>query len=98
MVFYIIWGNIQKQGTNTVIYDIVCQKISSESRHDSSFRHSFIINDISKVIIVMKLYSKALRKCDATDKRGEEKEEDDLRKEFEGSSKSMEAGAILNMV
>ena len=46
----------------------------------------------------MILYSKACRKCDAAEKRGEETEEHDWPKNFEGSSKSMEVFDILNMV
>ena len=46
----------------------------------------------------MVLYSKACRKCDDADKKGEEAEEHGCPKNFEGSSKSMEASAILKMV
>ena len=44
----------------------------------------------------MVLYSKALRKCYASYKRGEEEEEHDCPKNFGGSSKIMEAGSIMN--
>ena len=46
----------------------------------------------------MVLYSNAWRKCDATDKRGEETEEHECPKNYEGSSKKIEAGEILNIV
>ena len=46
----------------------------------------------------MVLYSKACRKCDAAEKRREEAEEHECPKNFEGSSKSMEASAVLKMV
>ena len=46
----------------------------------------------------MVLYSKAFQKCDDVDKRGEEVEEYDHPKNFEGSSKSMETDEILKMV
>ena len=46
----------------------------------------------------MVIYSKAWRKCDSADKRGEESEELKCPKKFGGSSKSMEAGGILKMV
>ena len=46
----------------------------------------------------MVLYSKACRKCNATEKRREEAEEYECSKNFEGSSKSMEASAILKML
>ena len=46
----------------------------------------------------MVLYSKAYRKCDDAEKRGEEAEEHEFPKKSEGSSKSMEASTILNMV
>ena len=46
----------------------------------------------------MILYSKSCRKCDAAEKRGEEAEEHECPKNFEGSSKSMEASDILKMV
>ena len=74
------------------------QKRSSGRRYDSSSRHAFIIGARSKGIIRMVLYSKACRKCDAADNRGEESEEHECPKNFEGSSKSMEASAILKMV
>ena len=38
------------------------------------------------------------QKCDAAEKRGEEAEEHECKKNFGGSSKSMEASAILKMV
>ena len=46
----------------------------------------------------MVLYSKACLNCDAADKRGEEAEEHECPKNFEGSSKSMEASVIMKMV
>ena len=46
----------------------------------------------------MVLYSKACRKCDAAEKRREEAEGHRCPNNFEGSSKSMEASAILKMV
>ena len=45
----------------------------------------------------MVLYSKACRKCDPAENREEESEEHEFPKNFEGSSKSMEASAILKM-
>ena len=46
----------------------------------------------------MVLCSKAFRKRDFAEKRGEEAEGHNRPKKFEGSSKSMEASAILKMV
>ena len=46
----------------------------------------------------MVLYSKACQKFNATEKRSEEAEEHEYPKNFEGSSKSMEAYTILKMV
>ena len=46
----------------------------------------------------MVLYSKACWKFDAAEKKREEAEEHECPKNFEGSSKSMEASAILKMV
>ena len=43
-------------------------------------------------------YSKACRKCDSVEKRGEESEEHECPKKFEGSSKIIEASAILKIV
>ena len=74
------------------------QKRSSGRRYDSSGGHAFIIGERSKGIIGMVLYSKACQKCDAAEKRREEAEEHECPKNFEGSSKSMEASAILKMV
>ena len=58
----------------TVTFDLDWQKRSSGRRYDSSRGHAFIIGAWSKGIIGMVLYSKACRKCDAADKRGEEAE------------------------
>ena len=92
----------QKKNNNkvklTVTYNMGWQKTSSGKRYDSSSGHAFIIGAKSKGIIGIALYSKACRKCDAAEKRGEEAEEHECPKNFEGSSKSMEASAILNMV
>ena len=74
------------------------QKRSSGRRYDSSGGHTFIIGERIKGIIGMVLYSKACRKCDAAEKIREETEEHECPKNFEGSSKSMEASAILKMV
>ena len=46
----------------------------------------------------MVLYSKAFRKCDSAEKRGEEAEEHEYPKNFEEISKIMEASAILKMI
>ena len=46
----------------------------------------------------MVLYSKACRKCDAAEKIGEESEEHECPKNFEGSSKIMDSSAILKLV
>ena len=43
-------------------------------------------------------YSKACRKCDAAENIGEEAEEHECPKNFEGSSKRMESSTILKMV
>ena len=77
---------------------MVWQNISFGRRYKSSGRHVFIIGARSKGIIVMVLYSKAYRKCDSAIKIGDEAEEHECPKNFEGSSKSMESSAILKMV
>ena len=93
-----------RQGKNnnkvklTVTYDMGWQKRSSGRRYDSSSGHAFIIVERSKGIIGMALYSKASRKCDFAENRGEEAEEHKCPKKFEGSSKSMEASDIFKMV
>ena len=46
----------------------------------------------------MFLYYKACRKCDDAEKRGKESEENEYPKNFEGSSRIMEASAILQIV
>ena len=74
------------------------QKRSSGRRYNSSSGHAFIIGGREKGIIGMVLYSKACRKCDSTEKIGEESEEHECPKNFEGISKSMEASANLKMV
>ena len=74
------------------------QKRSSGRRYDSSSGHALIIGGRKKGIIGMVLYSKACRKCESAEKKGEEAEEHEFPKNFKGSSKSMEASAILKMV
>ena len=73
-------------------------KRSYVGRYDFSIIHAFIIVGRVKGIIEIFLYYKDFRKCDAAEKIGEETEEHDFRNNFEGSSKIMEASAILNMV
>ena len=81
----------------TVKYDMGWQKRSYGRRYESSRGHAFVIGARSKGIIGIVLYSKAFRKCDAAEKRIEEAEEHECPKNFEGSSKSMEASTILKM-
>ena len=88
----------KKKVKRSVQYDMGWQKRSYGRRYDSSSGHAFIIGGIKKGIIGMVLYSRACRKCDSAEKKGEEAEEHECPKNFEGSSKSMEASAILNMV
>ena len=45
----------------------------------------------------MVFYSKARRKCDASENRGEESSEHGCSKSFEGISKRMEASAIMKI-
>ena len=68
------------------------------SRYDSSSGNALIIGGISKGIIGMVLYSKSCRNFYATYKREEQSEEHEWPKIFEGSSKNMEAAAIMKMV
>ena len=74
------------------------QKRSSGRRYDSYSGHDFIIGGRRKGIIGMVLYYNACQKCDAAEKIGEEAEEQDCPKNFEGSSKIMKASDILKMV
>ena len=74
------------------------QKKPSGKIYDSSIWHAFITGGISKGIIGMVLYYNSCRKCDTAEKRGEEAEEHECPKNFEGSSKIMEASYILKMV
>ena len=74
------------------------QNISFGRGYDSSSGHAFIIGGRIKGTIGMVLYSKACQKCDAAEKRVEEAEEHEFPKNFEVSSTSMEASAILKMV
>ena len=67
----------------TVTYDMVCKKISSGSRYESSSGHDFIIGGRIKGIIGMVLYSKACHKCGTAEKIGEEAEENECPKNFE---------------
>ena len=82
----------------TVIYDMGWQKRSSGRRYDSSSGHAFIIGARIKGINEMVLYLKACRKYYAAEKIGEEAEDPECPKNFERSSKSMEASEILKMV
>ena len=55
----------------TVQYDMGWQKRSSGRRYDSSSGHAFIIGGRKNRIIGMVLYSKAFRKSDSAEKKGE---------------------------
>ena len=66
----------------TVKYDMGWKKRSSGRRCDSSSGHALIIGGRSKEIIGMVLCSKACRKCDAAENRGEEAEEHEYPKNF----------------
>ena len=81
-----------------VTYDMGWQKRSSGKIYDSSSSHAFITSGISKGIIVVVLYSKDFWKCDAADKRREESDYHECSNNFEGISKSIEAGEIMKMV
>ena len=82
----------------TVTYDMVWQKRSYGRIYESYIGNALINGERIKGIIGMVLYSKACRKCDAAEKRREKSEEHECPNNFEGSSKSMEASVILNMV
>ena len=75
---YVDWCALSDKGKNknkvklSITYDMGWQKISYGRRYYSSSRHAFIIGGGSKGVIGMVIYSKACRKCDATEKRGEE--------------------------
>ena len=77
---------------------MVWQNISYGRRYESSSRNDLIVGGRSKGIIGMVLYSKACRKCDAVEKIGEESEENEWTKNFDGSSKSMVASAIMKIL
>ena len=57
-----------------VTYNMSWQKRSSGRRYESSSVHAFIVRARSKGIVRMVLCSKACRKCNAAEKRGEEAE------------------------
>ena len=81
----------------TVTYYMVCQKRSSGSIYYSSRRYTFIVGIISKCVIGVFLYSNAYLKCDDEENMREESEEHKFPNNFEGRSKSTEAGAIMKM-
>ena len=58
----------------TITYNRGWQKRSYGSIYDSYSGHSFIVGGSTKGIIGIVLYSKAFRKCDAAENRGEEAE------------------------
>ena len=101
---YVYWCALSDKENNnnkvklTVTYDMGWQKISYGRRYDSTSGHALFIDEESKGIIGMVLYSKACRKYDAAENRGEESEEYEWPKNFKGISKSMEAYAIMKMV
>ena len=74
------------------------QTKSDGSGHESSSGYAFIISGIPKGIIGMIVYSKACQRFDSRYNRGELVEIYDHQKKFQGSSKIMEANAIINMV
>ena len=82
----------------TITYDVGWQKRSPSRRYESSGENAFIISGISKGIIGFVLYLKAFQNFDAVDKMGEEAKEHEFPNNFEGISKTMDAGVILKMV
>ena len=77
---------------------MIWQKRSSGRRYDFSSGNAFIIGGISKGVIVIVLYSKSYRKCDAAEKITEEAEEHECPNNSEGSPKITKYSAILKMV
>ena len=82
----------------TVNYDMGWIKSGSGGRYDSKSGHAFMFGGTNKEIIGMVLYTKGCRKCAVAEKRGVMSIAHSCAKNFEGSSKSMEAEAILQMV
>ena len=74
---YVEWCDLSDKEKNnnkvkiTVTNDMDWQKRSYGRRYDSSSGHAFIIGGRKNRVIGMVLYSKAFRKCDAAEKRGE---------------------------
>ena len=85
---YVDWCALSDKGKNnnkvklTITYDMGWHKRSYGRRYDSSSGYAFIIGGRSKGIIGMVIYSKAFRKCDASENRGEEAEEHECPNNF----------------
>ena len=82
----------------TVSYDMGWQMRSSGRKYASNSGHGFIVGGLTKQVIGMVVYSKLCRVCLEAEKKKVPPAEHDCQKNFEGSSKSMEASAILKLV
>ena len=83
----------------TTGYDMGWPKRSSGNRFDSMSRHAFLTGCHSKKIIETKITSKKCSVCSTAEAKGQEvKKEHCCPRNFEGSSKAMEAYGALSLV
>ena len=81
----------------TVGYDMGWSKRSSGNRYDSMSGHAFFTGCHTKKIIAAQITSKKCSICTAAEARGSEIEEHSCPRNFQGSSKAMEAYGALSL-
>ena len=82
----------------TVSTDMGWQKRSSGNRYDSPSGHMFFIGAITKKVVHYKLFSKKCNICQWAKKKNQQPRPHPCPKNFDGSSKSMEAIAAHNLI
>ena len=82
----------------TVSYDMGWQQRSSGHKYASNSGHGFIIGGLSRKVVGMVVFSKLCSTCAQAEKVGGSPPTHECVKNFDGSSKSMEAEGIVQLV
>ena len=89
--------NQRPQVKLTVCFDMGWQKRSSGNRYDSLSGHAFMIGARSNKIIECNVSSKLCMKCHHAERLNKQADTHDCPKNYEASSKAMEADAALTL-
>ena len=92
-------GNKEEEHVKiTVAFDMGWNNRSSGHKYGSRSGHVFIIDTLTGKIVGMHVIVKPCRKCKDVEKNNVQAEKHNCPKNYEGSLKSMEVQAILQMV